>query len=170
MHEQPWRKCSNCKNPIPFASAYWVCNVSTCNRQRTGLVFCSVDCWDAHLPIARHKDAWCEERRSPEPGSDSHEESPAKPKRLEMRRPSGGAAASASPAGQGATATKLDPPPEPEILVVASKVKAYIRARSGLNTSAGVLERLSDRVRSICDEAIRSALRNERKTVLDRDL
>ncbi len=26
---------------------YWVCNVSTCNRPRTALAFCSVNGWDA---------------------------------------------------------------------------------------------------------------------------
>jgi len=64
----------------------------------------------------------------------------------------------------------LAPPPPDEILVVASKVKAYINARSGLNTSAGVMEALSDKIRVLCDLAIRSAQQHERKTVLDRDV
>src|SRR5438094_598509 len=60
-----WKRCSNCKKELPFAGTYWACNVSTCNRPRTALVFCSVSCWDAHVPTLRHRDAWAEERRSP---------------------------------------------------------------------------------------------------------
>jgi len=60
-----WKRCSSCKKELPFATAYWACNVSTCNRSRTALVFCSVPCWDAHVPMLRHRDAWAEERRSP---------------------------------------------------------------------------------------------------------
>ena len=56
-----------------------------------------------------------------------------------------------------------------EILIVASKLKNYIRARSGYNTSDRVLEPLSRLVREICDDAIEQASRAERKTVLDRD-
>ena len=47
-----WKRCSSCKNAIGFERIYWVCNVSTCNRKRTGLVFCTVSCWDAHLPVS----------------------------------------------------------------------------------------------------------------------
>ncbi len=60
-----FRKCTSCKAEIAWNTKYWVCNVSTCNRKRTGLVFCSVSCWDAHLPIVRHREAWSEERKSP---------------------------------------------------------------------------------------------------------
>jgi hypothetical protein len=60
-----WRRCSTCKKELGFLSTYWACNVSTCNRARTALVFCSVNCWDAHVPMLRHRDAWAEERRSP---------------------------------------------------------------------------------------------------------
>jgi hypothetical protein len=60
-----WKRCSTCKQELGFAAPYWACNVSTCNRKRTALAFCSVDCWDAHVPMLRHRDAWAEERRSP---------------------------------------------------------------------------------------------------------
>ena len=66
--EQPtscWKRCSTCKKEIPFVATYWVCNVSTCNRARTALAFCSVNCWDAHVPMLRHRDAWAEEARAP---------------------------------------------------------------------------------------------------------
>jgi hypothetical protein len=64
---QFWKLCSTCKKELPFASMYWVCNVSTCNRPRTALAFCSVNCWDAHVPMLRHRDSWAEERQSPTP-------------------------------------------------------------------------------------------------------
>jgi histone H3/H4 len=56
-----------------------------------------------------------------------------------------------------------------EVLVVASKVKAYIRAKSGMNTSASVMDALSARVRRLADEAIARAQADGRKTVMDRD-
>lgn len=60
-----WRKCSSCKKPLGFESNYWACNVSTCNRPRLFLAFCSVSCWDAHLASVRHRDTWAEEKKSP---------------------------------------------------------------------------------------------------------
>ena len=56
------------------------------------------------------------------------------------------------------------------MLIVVSKMKKYIKDRSGFNTSDAVAEMLSDHVRAICDDAIRAAARDERKTVLDRDV
>jgi hypothetical protein len=64
-HPDFWRKCSSCKKPIGYSRGYWVCNVSTCNRKRTGLVFCEVSCWDAHLPLMNHRESWAEERKAP---------------------------------------------------------------------------------------------------------
>lgn len=60
-----WRRCSSCKKPIRYATPYWVCNVSTCNRKRTGLAFCDVSCWDAHVPMMNHRESWAEERKAP---------------------------------------------------------------------------------------------------------
>ena len=57
-----------------------------------------------------------------------------------------------------------------EILIVVSKMKKYIRDRSGMNTSDAVANALGDHVRAVCDEAIRAAARDGRKTVLDRDV
>ena len=59
---------------------------------------------------------------------------------------------------------------ENEVLVVASKIKAYIRSNSDMNTSGSVLEVLSKRVREICDTAIENAKKDGRKTVMDRDI
>jgi histone H3/H4 len=56
-----------------------------------------------------------------------------------------------------------------EVLVVASKLKNYIKSKSGMNTSAAVMGVLSDRLRQLCDQAIESAKRDGRKTVMDRD-
>jgi len=56
-----------------------------------------------------------------------------------------------------------------EILVVASKLKNYIRSKSGMNTSASVMEVVSDRIRQMCDQAIENASNDKRKTVKDRD-
>ncbi|MCZ6784850.1 MAG: hypothetical protein O7G30_16245 [Proteobacteria bacterium] len=56
-----------------------------------------------------------------------------------------------------------------EVLVVASKLKTYIKSKGDMKTSGSVLEVLSDRIRTLCDQAIDSANRDGRKTVLDRD-
>lgn len=60
-----WKRCNSCKKPIPYKAVYWVCNVSTCNRKRLGLSFCTVSCWDAHLPLMNHRESWAEERKAP---------------------------------------------------------------------------------------------------------
>jgi len=172
-----WRKCSACKKPILFLATYYVCSVSTCNGQRTGYVFCSVSCFETHLPGARHRDAGAIEKKAP-------------------------SAASAAPAAAGAgNATSANPPlgssvSDPrkrvlattpaapthsstgvvgakiprEVLVVVSKVKDYIRARAEMNTSDAIMMMLSDRIRELCDDAIDAARAEGRKTVLDRDL
>jgi hypothetical protein len=49
--------CSMCRKPIAMGSKFWRCSVSTCNSGRVKLSFCSVSCWDAHLPTARHRNA-----------------------------------------------------------------------------------------------------------------
>jgi hypothetical protein len=154
-----WRRCSICKSEIGFEQPYWVCNVSTCNRKRTGLVFCSVSCWDAHLGFENHRESWAVERRAPARGGGEPAKSPPPPTPRRRRTVP-------PPAPERAPAS--DPVPR-DILIVASKLKQYVRAASGLSTSDRVMSVLSDRVRALCDEAIRSARRAERKTVLERD-
>lgn len=56
-----------------------------------------------------------------------------------------------------------------EVLVVASKIKNYIRAQSGMNTSSAVMDALSRKIRKMCDQAIEHAKQDGRKTVMDRD-
>src|SRR6476661_3163436 len=60
-----WRKCTTCKKLIGFNQKYWICSVSTCNRQRTGLVFCDLKCFDAHVPVLNHRDAGAFEKKAP---------------------------------------------------------------------------------------------------------
>ena len=56
-----------------------------------------------------------------------------------------------------------------DVLVVVSKLKAYVKARSGMNTSDNVVDVLSAQIRKLCDAAIEVANAEGRKTVLDRD-
>lgn len=56
-----------------------------------------------------------------------------------------------------------------EVLVVASKLKAYIKSKSSMNTSGAVIDAVSNKVRALCDQAMENAKREGRKTVMDRD-
>ncbi len=56
-----------------------------------------------------------------------------------------------------------------EVLLVVSKLKSYIKATGGLNTSGDVAEVLSDKIRQLCDEAIARAKEDGRKTLMARD-
>lgn len=56
-----------------------------------------------------------------------------------------------------------------EILIVASKLKKYIKDKHGLNTSANVMQVLSDIVRVKCDAAVERAMQSGRKTLQDKD-
>ena len=277
---ETWLVCSepSCRTAIEFGARHWVCSVSTCNRSRTRLVFCSVTCWDAHLGEARHrdagaiearapsKDAWQRELASepaPRPAPAPPRQTPAQgtrpaqpashrgivkfvtpPEGVPIRRepqpannragivkfvtppegvpvrpaqsfetpepvqPRSGPAAtpdSVQPrSGPAPTPDSVQPsrvvvaaPPAParrvvgetspvlaatmegvhladivdrDMLIVISKLKKYIKDRSGMNCSDAVAEVLSDHVRVICDDSIRAAARDERKTVLDRDV
>ncbi len=57
-----------------------------------------------------------------------------------------------------------------EILVVTSKVKKMIKDKSGLSTSASLIDALSSKVAMMCEAAIENAKNDGRKTVMDRDL
>ena len=56
-----------------------------------------------------------------------------------------------------------------QVLVVASKVKSFIKEESGFSTSASVMEALSKVVERECMRAIENAKKEKRKTVMDRD-
>src|SRR5690242_20695576 len=141
-----WKRCNTCKRSIAFRAPYFACSVSTCNRKGTDFAFCSVGCWDAHVPLFRHRDAWADEKTAPtaeewERQERSEPRHPATPAPTAarpaasptvIRRPG-----AALPAGSDTTvpnATATDPPPHSstdvprDVLVVVSKLKAYIRA------------------------------------------
>ena len=172
-----WMLCSACRKGIPFQSVHWVCSVSTCNRNRIRLVFCSVPCWDSHLATLRHREAWAVEARAPS----RDEQARSEVNEREAARP---ALAASPPPPNASLPPAVAPRPESvtahaggpalsnayehdDVLIVVSKMKKYIRDRSGMNTSDAVANALGDHVRSVCDEAIRTAASDGRKTVLD---
>jgi hypothetical protein len=172
-----FRLCSSCKKPLAFERPYYRCSVSTCNRPRTELTFCSVSCFDAHVPVVRHRDAWAEEAVAPSRAdweADQAELAASERAASAMSRPAAeperGERRIVGVAGRPSGSVALQSAGVPrDILIVTSKLKAYIRARSGLNTSDGVMDVLSDIVRELCDAAIQKAAADGRKTVMDRD-
>ena len=56
-----------------------------------------------------------------------------------------------------------------DVLVVASKVKKFIKDKSGMSTSASVMQALTSVVERECNKAIEKAKNDKRKTVMDRD-
>lgn len=161
--DQPfWRRCSSCKRELRFDSPYWICSVSTCNRKGSSFVFCSVGCWNAHVPTMRHRESWAEEQRSPTRVAWATQATEEKPSTVAER---------VSPVQSGDAPTREVPSGDipREVLIIASKLKQYVRARSGMNTSDSVMEVLSRRVRALCDDAILRAREEGRKTLMDRD-
>ncbi len=136
-----WKKCSSCKTPIGFSAQYYACSVSTCNSLRTGYVFCSVPCFERHVPGARHTNAAAIEMFAPTSSSPQ--------KRIIQ----------SAPQAQEAS----------EVLVIASRMKDYVQARSDMNTSAEVMGVLSDQLRILCDRAMDNARAAGRKTLMSRD-
>lgn len=67
------------------------------------------------------------------------------------------------------TAENLPETTDQEVLIVVSKLKNYIRARSGMNTSGSVANQLTAIIRNACDKAIEKAQSEGRKTVMERD-
>ena len=150
MDQTYWRKCGSCKKEIGFNSIYQACSVSSVTK----FAFCSVDCWDQHNPIMNHKSAWAEERRSPRKEEFVPESTSDAPRRIIV----GAKSAASSPSSM-----------EKEILIVASKMKQYIKDKHDMNTSGNVMEALSDHVRFLADKAAEKARQEGRKTVMDRD-
>lgn len=163
--DEAFRKCSTCKELIAFEQKYYTCSVSTCNRPRLALYFCSLPCWEAHVPEARHRDAWAEEQKAP-----------TRLSWLEQKNVESVQSVAASEAPRAARivtgleshegATTGD---EDEVLVVVSKLKKYVREQSGMNTSENVMPVLSQHLRALARQAIRHATEEGRKTVMDRD-
>jgi histone H3/H4 len=191
-----FRLCSSCRRPLDFGARYYRCSVSTCNRAKMPLTFCSVTCFQAHVPTLRHRDAWAEEQRAPtfEAWEAERREEEARAQPNEGARTSGntrlpgaggnkqepGTVRAPSVERRAATATgwkaaaskelTMSNEVPKEVLVVVSKVKTYIRAKSGMNTSDAVTEALSELVRSTCDQAVERAKSEGRKTVMARDI
>ena len=191
-----WMKCTECRKDIAFGAKYFRCSVSTCNRSRFPLVFCSVVCWDIHIGSVRHREAWAEDAVAPSKAAWQAEQAdaqkaaapppPAAKKQVVVerfvtppqgvpvvsagavnRRVVGEASPTSAAAVEGVTLSEVT---DKDILIVVSKMKKYIKDRSGMNCSDAVADMLSEHVRVLCDDSIRAAARDERKTVLDRDV
>ena len=147
-----WRKCGTCKKEIPWGGVYQKCSVSSCRK----FAYCSVDCWSVHDSVMGHMSAGAEEERAPNQGCEG--EPPRR--RIIVSSSSKSTEVSAS-----STNGKFDR----DILIVASKLKKYVKDRHDLNTSANVMDKLSDLVRDLVDEAIIQARQDGRKTLMDRD-
>lgn len=146
--ETYWRKCGSCKKDIGFNQIYQVCSV--CGGK---YAFCSVDCWDEHVPVMNHKNAWAEESRSPAKTETASTNS--QPVRRIVSTPS--------------QASSNSSPMETEVLIVASKLKQYVKDKYDLSTSANVMDALSREVRRLTDRAVEKAKAEGRKTLMDRD-
>lgn len=156
MDQSYWRKCVVCKSEINFSTRYYKCSVSSCDKKRAPAQFCTVDCWDIHRSIMSHRSAGADEYQSPTQAQYEKEIS-QEPK---VRMVSSDKPASLGNLGEANTE---------DILVVASKLKAFVKARADLNTSAEVMPELSNIIRSLCDKAIDNARKDGRKTLMARD-
>ena len=182
---ETWLKCSACKNPIPYNATHWVCSVSTCNRKAHAArvlhgVVLGQPRRDAAPPrCVGRREARAEQGRV---GARARRESAGpRPRRRPSARAESHRSSAASSARRRAAPAPRRPSPrrrrssqladaERDVLIVVSKLKKYIKDRSGFNCSDAVADMLTEHVRAICDEAIRAAARDERKTVLDRDV
>lgn len=156
MEQNFWRKCIVCKNEINFSTKYYKCSVTSCDKKRSPAQFCSVDCWDVHRSIMSHKSAGADEYDSPSKAE--YIQSVSEEPKIRMVK------TEKSNSGSSLNIADTD-----DVLVVVSKLKAYIKARSDLSTSADVMPELSRIIRSECDKAIESAKTDGRKTVMARD-
>jgi len=102
-----------------------------------------------------HKSAWAEEETAPSTLGDVEA-----PRRILVTNTGGHS--------QGSSFKDNKNIPK-DILVVASKLKNYIKLKHDMNTSASVMDRLSDIMRILCDEAVDAAKNDGRKTIMDRD-
>ncbi len=162
----PWKPCSSCKKDIGLNVKYFECSVSTCTGPRTGYVFCSVSCWERHVPGAKHRDAAAVEKKSP--ASAEAATDPTRPATHAGAVLSGQRRIVASSPNPNASASVRKD--DNEILVVVSKVKAYIKSQADMNVSDDIMDILSHRIRYFCDQAIKHAQADGRKTIQDKDM
>ena len=57
-----------------------------------------------------------------------------------------------------------------DVLVVASKIKKYIKEKADMNTSGSTMDALTALITRALDQAIANAKTDGRKTVMDRDV
>ena len=112
-------------------------------------------CWDAHVPVMGHRSAWANDHIAPSSlAAAEPEAAPARPEATRRRGAGAGPAPSA---------------PKQDVLIVASRLKDYIKDQADMNTAADVLDVLSDHVRLLALEAIEAAREDGRRTVKARD-
>lgn len=141
-----WKKCAVCKKEIGLSRTYQKCSISTCRKQ----VFCSVDCWSVHDSVMGHKSAYAEEELSPD-----QPEAQQKPRRRIV------------PSSSNLSSSNSNLPMD--TLVVVSKLKSYVKAKSGMNTSGDVADEISDFIRVLVNFALDEAHKEGRKTLMARD-
>ena len=186
-----WKRCSSCKKELGFGAKHYVCSVSTCRGKRTGYVFCSVPCWDAHLGYANHRSAFAEDAQAPGKeeylrilASEGDDSAPrrkiiqdiAKPS-VSLAKSSGSASASDSPSNGPSIPASLSAQrvlapdlSNIETLVVVSKVKKLVKDLSEFNTSECAIDALTAQVVTACKRAVEHAREAGRKTVMGRDI
>jgi histone H3/H4 len=127
--------------------------------------------------MLRHRDAWAVDAKAPSKDAWERELAANPPDPEPAPKPAVAPAVrrvvgDASPATAAAVEghVRLADVTDRDMLIVVSKMKKYIKDRAGMNCGDAVAEVMSEHVRAICDEAIRAAGRDERKTVLDRDV
>ena len=99
-----------------------------------------------------HKSSWAEEKRSPRREEAVLEASEA-PRRIIVTPKQ----------------TISESHESNEVLIVASKLKQYIKDKYDMNTAASVMDSLSRNVRRMTDRAAEKAKSEGRKTIMDRD-
>lgn len=145
-----WRKCGVCKKSIFLNTTYQKCSISSCKK----FAYCSVDCWSIHDSVMGHKSAYAEEERAPQTLETNSSDQP-------RRR----IVTSSSSSTENLSSSDLPI----DTLIVVSKLKAYVKAKGGMNTSGDVADELSKFVRLLVNEALDEARKEGRKTLMARD-
>src|SRR5688572_22346912 len=159
-----FRRCSSCKKPILLGAKYFICSVTTCQRVRSPIQFCSPDCFEVHNEIERHKDGWALEQKAP---MQADPEPPPPAARPPSNAPPSAASKPATTSSKTIVRTQESTMSEDETLIVVSRVKDFIKQSSGgMNTSEQIVGVLTDTVRKLCDEGIENAKKGGRKTVM----
>jgi hypothetical protein len=119
--------------------------------------------------MMRHREAWAETATAPTRQAYEQAEREAERRETDKRERT---TSMSDPNEDRRRIVGAPSPGEPvpkDVLVVVSKLKAYIRATSGMNTSDEVVDYLSDRLRELCNAAVSEARLDGRKTVMERD-